>query len=272
MGEIIKQRLITAGIALPLLLLLIVKGSYLLFTAFIALAAFIGLMEYCRMTLPARAVAGIVVPLAGSLLPFLFYLRSAALTAFAIAFCFLAISIYTLFSFKEIQRAASEAALLFFGVIYLPYLLGYLVLLRNHPLGIKWILLIIFIVMSGDSAAYFIGTRYGKNRLYPEVSPKKSIEGAIGGLAGSLLGAMAAKLLFFAEISAVDALLAALLIGTLGQIGDLFESLLKRSCNVKDSGTIFPGHGGILDRLDSILFAAPAAYYYAMFVAGRLFN
>lgn len=272
MGEVIKQRLITAGIALPLLILLIVKGSFFLFTAFIALAGFIGLMEYCRMTLPRRTVAGIIIPLAGSLLPFLFYLRSAALTAFAIVFLFLAFSIYILFTFRDIKAAASEAALLFFGVIYLPYLLGYLVLLRSHPLGFKWILLIMFIVMSGDSAAYFIGSRYGKKRLYPEVSPKKSVEGALGGLAGSLLGVMIAKLLFFAELPVVDAVLAALLLGTLGQIGDLFESLLKRSCGVKDSGTIFPGHGGILDRLDSILFAAPAAYYYALFVSGRFFN
>ena len=272
MGETIKQRLITAGIALPLLILLIVKGSYLLFTAFIALASFIGLLEYCRIILPRRAVAGIIVPLAGSVLPFLIYLRSAALTAFAVVLLFLSFAIYTLFTFRDIKAAAAEAALLFFGVIYLPYLLGYLVLLRIHPLGYKWILLIIFIVMSGDSAAYFIGSRYGKRRLYPEVSPKKSVEGALGGLAGSLLGVMIAKLLFFAEISAVDAILAALLLGTLGQIGDLFESLLKRSCGVKDSGTIFPGHGGILDRLDSILFAAPAAYYYALFIAGRFFN
>ena len=98
-------------------------------------------------------------------------------TTFAIAFLFLAFSIYTLFSFKDIKSAASEAALLFFGVMYIPYLLGYLVLLRSHPLGFKWILLIMFIVMSCDSAAYFIGCRYGKRRLYPEVSPKKSVEG-----------------------------------------------------------------------------------------------
>lgn len=229
------------------------------------------MMEYCRMILPAKGVAGIIVSLAAALLPVLFYSGSALYLSAALAVLFLSFSIYTLFSFTDIKVAASEAALLFFGVMYIPYLLGYLVLLRSQPQGFKWILLIMFIVMSCDSAAYFIGCRYGKRRLYPEVSPKKSIEGALGGLAGSLLGALIARLLFFAELSAGDALLAGLLIGTLGQVGDLFESLLKRSCGVKDSGTIFPGHGGILDRLDSILFAAPATYYYAIFVAGRLF-
>jgi phosphatidate cytidylyltransferase len=224
------------------------------------------------MTLPARPIAGITVPFAGAILPFLFYTRSAAFTTFAIAFLFLSFAIYTLFSFKDIKNAASEAALLFFGVIYIPYLLGYLVLLRNHPLGFKWILLIMFIVMGGDSAAYFIGCRYGKRRLYPEVSPKKSVEGALGGLAGSLAGTMIAKTLFFEELTLIDAVIAPLLIGALSQVGDLFESLIKRSCGVKDSGTIFPGHGGILDRLDSILFAAPVAYYYALFAAGRLFS
>jgi len=223
------------------------------------------------MTLPHRRGAGIILPLCAAVLPCLFYLHSATFTIFAITLLFLSFSIYTLLSFKDIKAAASEAALLFFGVIYIPYLLGYLVLLRSHPLGIKWILLIMLIVMGCDSAAYFVGCRYGKRRLYPEVSPKKSVEGAIGGLAGSLVGALIARMAFFAELSVGDALLAALLIGVIGQVGDLFESLVKRSCGVKDSGTIFPGHGGILDRLDSILFASPVAYYYAQLVAGRLF-
>jgi len=224
------------------------------------------------MTVPGRIITAVVLPAAGAALPILFYLRSAALTSFALTLLFLAIAIYTLFSFREIKSAASEAALLFFGLLYIPYLLGYLVLLRNHPLGWQWILLIMCIVMSGDSAAYFIGCRFGKRKLYQAVSPNKSVEGAIGGVAGSVVGVLAAKMLFFAEISLPDALLAAILIGTISQIGDLFESLLKRSCGVKDSGSIIPGHGGILDRLDSILFAAPVAYYYAVFVAGRFFN
>lgn len=226
-------------------------------------------MEYCRMTLPDRRVAAILVPLAGTSLPFLFFTRSAASTTLAIAALFLLISIGLLFTLNDIKKAASEASLLFFGVIYIPYLLGYLILLRNHPLGFKWILLILFIVMSGDSAAYFIGCRFGKRKLYPVVSPNKSVEGALGGLAGSLVGAMIAKALFFQELTLLDAFVAPLLIGAVSQVGDLFESMIKRSCDVKDSGTIFPGHGGIMDRLDSIIFAAPVTYYYAIFIAGR---
>jgi phosphatidate cytidylyltransferase len=224
------------------------------------------------MTVPGRIVTSVILPAAGAVLPLLFYLRSPALTLFALTVLLLAIAIYTLFSFTEIKAAATEAALLLLGLLYIPFLLGYLVLLRNHPLGWQWILLIMFIVMSGDSAAYFIGCRFGKRKLYPAVSPNKSIEGSLAGIAGSIAAVFVAKMLFFAGITLPDALLAALLIGTISQIGDLFESLLKRSCGVKDSGSIFPGHGGILDRLDSILFAAPVAYYYAVFVAGRFFN
>jgi phosphatidate cytidylyltransferase len=254
------------------LILLIIKGSYLLFAAFVALVSFIGLQEFYRMTIPGRIFTGVVLPAAGAVLPMLFYLRSFALTTFAITLLFLVVASYTLFRFKEIKSAATDAALLFFGLLYIPFLLGFLVLLRNQPSGWQWILLIMAIVMGGDSAAYFIGCRFGKRKLYPAVSPNKSVEGSIGGIAGSMVGVIVARMLFFSGITLPDALIAAVLIGVISQTGDLFESLLKRSSGVKDSGSIFPGHGGILDRLDSILFAAPVAYYYAAFVAGRFFN
>jgi len=247
------------------------KGGALLFALLIAVISFIGLLEYCHMTLPGRGVEGILISASGVVIPLLFYLRSAAAMAFAIALFLISIAVHTLFRFSDVREAASEAALLFFGIIYVPYLLGYLILLRNHPAGLNWILLMLFMIMSGDSAAYFGGCLFGKHKLYPAVSPNKSIEGALFGLAGSVAGAMVAKLIFFSELSVVNGILAALLIGTLGQVGDLFESLIKRSCGVKDSGRIIPGHGGILDRLDSILFAAPATYYYATFISGRLF-
>ena len=221
------------------------------------------------MAFPGRTFANILFPLSGAVIPVLFYLRSSAFTAMAVALVLLVTTCYTLFSFREIKSAASDAATLFFGMLYVPLLLGFLVLLRNQPDGLGWIMMILLIVMSGDSAAYFIGCRFGKNKLYPSVSPNKSIEGAVGGLFGSAIGAIVCKLVFLPGISIFAAVVAAVLIGSTGQVGDLFESLLKRSFGVKDSGTIIPGHGGILDRLDSILFAAPVAYGIALFLSGR---
>jgi phosphatidate cytidylyltransferase len=155
------------------------------------------------------------------------------------------------------------------GLLYVPLLLSQLLLLRSEQFGEYWILLLLLIVMTGDSAAYYIGTSFGRHKLYPVVSPNKSVEGALGGLAGSVGGALIAKFTFFPQLGVFDCIATALILGVLGQLGDLFESLLKRSFGVKDSGTIVPGHGGILDRLDSILFAAPAAWWYAHFIFSR---
>ena len=115
--------------------------------------------------------------------------------------------------------------------------------------------------MIGDSAAYFVGSAIGKVKLYPAISPNKTVEGALGGLGGSLLAAVMFSSLFLPELSYSSIILVALIIGVFSQVGDLFESMLKRSCGVKDSGTMIPGHGGMLDRLDSLLFAFPSAYY-----------
>jgi phosphatidate cytidylyltransferase len=166
---------------------------------------------------------------------------------------------------KEIRQAAGDVALVLMGFLYVPLLLAHLIMIRMLPHGVSWLLLVMVLVMSGDSAAFYVGSSFGKNKLYPAVSPKKSVQGALGGLAGSLIGVFISKALFFPTLTLVDCVATSLLLGVIGQLGDLFESLLKRSCGVKDSGAIFPGHGGILDRLDSILFAAPVAFYYAYF-------
>jgi phosphatidate cytidylyltransferase len=144
--------------------------------------------------------------------------------------------------------------------------LTHLALLREVTYGVQWIFLLLIIVMSGDTAAYYAGRTLGKRKLYPKVSPNKTIEGSLGGLVGSLAGVFIARVTFFPQLSVADSIVLPLLLGMLGQLGDLFESMLKRSFGVKDSGTIVPGHGGILDRLDSILFAAPAAFLYVHYV------
>ncbi len=215
------------------------------------------------MALPGRS-GGCSLPTGcGALLPLLFYYGFGAQAPAFLTAATLAIALFYLFSVNDLKTSATEFALTVSGFLYVPLLLGHLVLMRELPHGIQWIFLLLLLVMSGDTGAYYVGRSLGRRKLYPLVSPNKSVEGALGGLGGSLLGALVAGGTFFPELTVADCFLTALVIGPLGQMGDLFESLLKRSFGVKDSGTIIPGHGGILDRLDSILFAAPALYYYA---------
>lgn len=255
----------TAVVALPLLILLIVKGGEFPFACFIALVSVAGLTEFYRMALPGRKLESCAASIIGGFLTLLPSLAPVHLLPFLTLIILLS-AITLLFRFVDIRRAATEWALLAAGFLYVPLLLSQLILVRSEPHGVSWILLMLVIVMSGDSAAYYVGSSLGRHRLYPEVSPKKSVEGAAGGLVGSVAGAFIAKGVFFPQLGWLDCVAAAIILGILGQLGDLFESLMKRSCGVKDSGTIIPGHGGILDRLDSILFAAPAAYCYAHYI------
>ena len=124
------------------------------------------------------------------------------------------------------------------------------------------------IIWAGDTGAYVVGKLLGR-RLLTKISPKKTVEGSFGGLIFSMILAVVCKYFLLPELSVNNAIWLGALIGIMGQIGDLAESLLKRSANVKDSGSILPGHGGMLDRLDSLLFGAPAMYYYVYFVLNR---
>ena len=258
--------MLTAAFALPLLILLIVKGGVVLFTGVILLISFLGLLEFYRMALPERGLAGMAASLAGGLLPLSFLYQQQFPLLLVLSLIVILAGNFFLFSITDIKKSATENAVILMGFLYVPLLLGHIILLRVAPHGIKWIFLLLFIVMLGDTGAYFVGCSLGRRKLYPLVSPNKSMEGALGGLVGSIGGALLVKYTFFSELTLFDALASAILLGILGQLGDLFESLLKRSFGVKDSGAIIPGHGGILDRLDSILFAVPAAYYYAVYV------
>jgi len=223
------------------------------------------MIEFYRMALPDRTVESWLAAACGAALIFVPFLGGERPALAGIAVLFLVFSLHFLFHIRTIADAAHEVACAMLAFLYIPFLLMHLVMLRQTPYGVQWLLVIMLIVMTNDSAAYYTGCTFGKHRLYPLVSPKKSIEGALGGLVGSVAGTLLARFTFFPQLTLIDALLTAILIGILGQTGDLFESLLKRSFGVKDSGTIFPGHGGVLDRLDSIIFAAPATYYYAIY-------
>jgi phosphatidate cytidylyltransferase len=213
---------------------------------------------------------GLAATLSGAVLPLCLASPGSSLILPALAFLTIMFALYFLFAFKDMRNATMELSLVFTGLLYVPLLLAHLQMLRGLPNGQQWVFLLMVIVMAGDTGAFYVGTAFGRRKLYPQVSPNKSVEGALGGLAGSVVGAVIARYTFFPELTPADSLATALALGILGQLGDLFESFLKRSFGVKDSGHIFPGHGGVLDRLDSVLFAAPAAFYYATYIfAGR---
>ncbi len=155
------------------------------------------------------------------------------------------------------------------GFFYLGLLPGFAWLITGLNHGFNWFIALLGFVLVGDIVAYFAGTYLGKTLLLPEISPKKTVEGALGGLLGSLL--TGGVLLAFSPALPWSPVLAlAGLAGLVGQMGDLFESLLKRVANQKDSGTLMPGHGGILDRLDGVLFAAPIVYIGAFLIESGL--
>ncbi len=193
---------------------------------------------------------------------------SSGLFAFLSVSLFLLLAILFLFRFKEIEQVHYQFGWLLFGLFYVALLLGHLVPLRLLNYGQEWVFMTLVVIMGCDSFAYFIGRKLGRRKLYEAVSPNKSIEGALGGLAGSVFAVLIAKYSFMPFLGLMDGLLIGLLLGTAGQLGDLFESLLKRACGVKDSGSMIPGHGGMLDRLDSLLFAFPLVFYIARYGYG----
>jgi phosphatidate cytidylyltransferase len=166
-------------------------------------------------------------------------------------------------------ESVSAAAATLLGAVYLGALGGTMAglrLLSPEAAGAWRIVLLLAIIFFSDSVAFFVGHAIGRRRLAPAVSPGKSVEGAIGGLLGGILGALAVRQLGLGGLPLGHAVGLGLAVAGLGIVGDLDESLLKRWAGVKDSGTLFPGHGGMLDRLDSLLFGAPVLYYYFLYV------
>jgi phosphatidate cytidylyltransferase len=153
-----------------------------------------------------------------------------------------------------------------FGPFYLGGGFGALALLRRDAGadGPSFAVLALMLSWLSDAGAYFAGRFFGKHKLYPAVSPKKTVEGALGGLGGAVAGALLAHFFYLRSLPLADALILAVVAGGLGQAGDLGESMIKRSFGVKDSGGIVPGHGGIMDRVDALLVTATVSYLYVL--------
>lgn len=178
----------------------------------------------------------------------------------------IAVLTYPLFSTRELKRSLVDSAVLVFGVLYIGITLGHLLLTRALEGGEFLIFFLFLVTWAGDTGAYYAGMGLGRRQLAPVISPNKTVEGLIGGLILAVVAALVARAWFLPSFSVTDCVAIGLLLTMAGVLGDLTESALKRSAGVKDSGTVIPAHGGMLDRLDSLLLAAPAFYYYVTLV------
>jgi phosphatidate cytidylyltransferase len=168
--------------------------------------------------------------------------------------------------------AVEPVATTMFAIVYIGWLLGHGLLLRLLTDGAHLVLLLVGTTWAGESAAYVVGSALGRHPLAPVISPRKTVEGAVGQLTVSIVTAAGLGTWLVPQWSMSTAILAGALLGIVGQVGDLVESAIKRSLGAKDTGGLIPGHGGVLDRLDGILFNAPALFYYASYaswVGGR---
>jgi phosphatidate cytidylyltransferase len=154
----------------------------------------------------------------------------------------------------------SRIALLSFAWLYVPYFISFVLLIGGAPRGRFWILFLLVVIVAGDAGAYHMGRRIGRHKLYPAVSPKKTIEGAIGGLFLSVVAGSIIGLIFLRNVPPPKLFFFSLAVAATGQVGDLIESMIKRNSGKKDSSGLFPGHGGMLDRLDSLIFAFPVLW------------
>jgi phosphatidate cytidylyltransferase len=248
------KRILTAAIAIPLVLLITIFSPDWLFALIVGLVAAAAAAEFWEL----GQKKGIGRPpkwfLAGPLLVAISFLHGFEWVVASVAIAGVFLLTATVLS-GSIESAFGSVVTGLSSLVYCAGTLGFLILIPR-----QWILVLFAIVWIGDAAAYYGGRALGKHLLAPKVSPKKTVEGAIAGLIGSILTGIAGGTLVFHQ-PWLTMVFVSVLTAILGQIGDLAESVLKRSAGVKGSSSILPGHGGILDRLDSLLFATPIFYW-----------
>jgi len=259
------KRIVSAIVGLPLLLAVIYAGDIPLFTGILVISL-IGLREFynaCKnKSLVPIEIVGYLGAIALIVIVNFFYNSSYVLFLFFIL-------IFTVNIIQLISNKYNflDGSITLYGILYVPLLLSYILLISQQPNN-KIIWLIFTTAWGTDTFAYFSGYFFGKTKLCPSISPKKTVEGAIGGVLGSMIISV-----LFGYFFLQDYLIVAAFIGAIGsivaQVGDLSASLIKRYTGIKDFGNLMPGHGGVLDRFDSILFTAPTVYYILIFVINR---
>jgi phosphatidate cytidylyltransferase len=258
------KRWLTAIVAVPILIFIIGPGPKWLFYLFVSLASLVALDEFLRISSPGLpwvirifsfcvsvALAYFVSQGSSAILPGLLPLGMMCI-----------LCLYLFFHAPERPRSTEQAGKIALGILYICLPLSLLMVLKERVNGSTWIFFVLAVVFSGDTGAFYGGRFFGKRKLYPNVSPGKTWEGSVGGLLASLLTALLFSLFTDLSTSVLPLMVLAACLSIAGQVGDLSESMVKRVHGVKDSGYMLPGHGGILDRIDGLLFAVPVLYLF----------
>lgn len=252
-------------------LLLLLNGSFPFFWLVMVVVALVGAHEYVKMTIP-RLSGDIDFAMLS------FFLALPVIcsgiwhedgVSSGLFFGVMLSMIYVLVHYSSFQDSFSVMGRLVFGTVYVGFCMSHLVLLWLLPEGNLWLVILVAVTAGSDSGAYYVGKKFGRRKLCPSVSPKKTVEGAFGGLLFGGLAATLCAIVLIREINWMVLLPMAMILTGVGIIGDLCESIIKRGTDTKDSGTLLLGHGGVLDRIDSLLLAAPFLYYMQI-LAGYL--
>ena len=261
------KRWVTGLVAVPLLFALIAFGSEEIFAILIIAASLIGVWEYNRMAFGAESGREKVETMTIALLILLTAASGNILLLVPVmTFSIMTVLILQLPRIRSGSQDMTSVGRIALGLLYIPLLMAHFILVRQTPQGVRWIFFILVLAFAGDIAAYYVGRRFGRKKLLPEVSPGKTVEGMLGLIGGSIAGCLVFRHYFFPLLPVVHAIVLGLVGSIVGQLGDLCESALKRGAGVKDSGTLLPGHGGILDRLDCLMFITPYVYYYQVLI------
>jgi phosphatidate cytidylyltransferase len=261
----LANRLKVAIILIPTGVGFIVLGGWA-YTALVAIMLGVAAWEYWRMFAqggyspsPWILIPGVLLIVISRMLWGLKF-NDLILSFLALA----AMGVHTIMCEKDCKHPASDFSATISGLIYLGFLGSFLISLRNLPGGLWWVMLAIPAIALGDAGAFFIGRKFGRHPLAPKVSPHKTIEGYFGGLLFSIIGGLVLAWLWgfrYSEMSPVHGLVIGAVLGVLAPLGDLGESMLKRQFGIKDTSSIFPGHGGMMDRMDSWIWGAVISYY-----------
>jgi phosphatidate cytidylyltransferase len=261
-------RTISAVILIPIAILAVIYARPAYFLIGIGLVGTVCLFEYYRLL---RSMGIQVQPLFGYLalwIVLIAFRQGKFPPSIILALVILAGFLSAMWRSKQPVRERARALMSeLFGVFYLALFLYPALPVRydfGSRIGLQWTIILLAVTWAGDSAALLVGKRFGKTPFAPILSPKKTYEGAVAGLLGGIAIAAALQHFLFPDLSLRHVLIASVLLGIFGQLGDLAESMLKRAAEIKDSSQLIPGHGGVLDRMDSLLFAFPVMYFYLL--------